>query len=57
MTVTKCSWCETPTTDVIELGRSTHLIEIPCCPGCFEEINKLSQERKDEMAEYAFISG
>ena len=52
----KCEYCGNETLNVIELGREVHLIEIPCCPSCYEEIDKLPQSRKDEMAEYAFMS-
>lgn len=51
-----CFYCGNPTEDVLELGRGVHTKEIPCCQECFEEIDKLPQNQKDEMAEYAFIS-
>ena len=52
----KCEYCGKETLNVIELGREVHLSEIPCCPDCYEMIDKLPQSRKDEMTEYAFIT-
>lgn len=48
-----CVYCGKKTENTLELGRGEHVMEIPCCESCFEEINKLPQSRKEQMSEAA----
>lgn len=54
-----CLYCGKPTSNTIELGRGNHTTELPCCQECFDKVDKLPEERKNEMAEYSamFVLG
>jgi len=55
MNAKPCVYCGDSTLNIIELGRGTILVEIPCCLNCFEVIDELPQSRKDEMADAAHM--
>ena len=51
----ECLYCNKLTNGVISLGRGKNIMEYSCCKECYDDINKLTKEERDDMAETSFI--